>query len=141
MIYSQTPVAASEAYNDQIIFPVGPTCPLERSASDPGASRFDPTDIPSLPITLGRKSILPFYDHIYFEPRLDTLKVLPYSLLVSNFDRSQFFSSLMHTLNLQKRLGLEKDLNSNKTRIIALFSYATSNKTSICGLRNRISLF
>ena len=45
LIYNQTTVAASEAYNDRIIFPVGPTCPLERSASDPGALHFDPKDI------------------------------------------------------------------------------------------------
>ena len=57
LIYSQTTVAASEAYNDRIIYPIGPTCPLERSDSDAATdNQFRAMLVYELPITTSDSS-------------------------------------------------------------------------------------
>ena len=51
LIYNQTSVATSEAYNDRIVFPIGSTCPLERSETEAKDNQFKAMLVYELPVT------------------------------------------------------------------------------------------
>ena len=51
LIYDQTSIATSEAYNDRIVFPIGSTCPLERSETEAKDNQFKAMLVYELPVT------------------------------------------------------------------------------------------
>ena len=51
LIYNQTSIATSEAYNDRIVFPIGSTCPLERSETEAKDNQFRAMLVYELPVT------------------------------------------------------------------------------------------
>ena len=51
LIYNQTSIATSEAYNDRIVFPIGSTCPLERSETEVKDNQFKAMLVYELPVT------------------------------------------------------------------------------------------